>query len=118
MLRPPLTSALGRWVIRVSVALLLAVAFGYLPYRVYGGPGLGKLMELRRELAALETKNQIMRAENERLAREVRALRHDLTAIERVAREELGLVRPGEIVFQFEAGSEDAPRNKHAEGGN
>ena len=41
-------------------------------------------------------------AQNERLRREVQALRRDLGAIELAARDELGLVKPGEVVFQIE----------------
>jgi cell division protein FtsB len=37
--------------------------------------------------------------DNRRLATEIAALRSDPRAIERLAREELGLTRPGETVF-------------------
>ncbi|MEK6711763.1 MAG: septum formation initiator family protein [Nitrospinota bacterium] len=49
---------------------------------------------LRVELAAMER-------ENGRVRREVRSLREDMRAIERIAREELGLVKPGEVVYEF-----------------
>ena len=100
--RNPFRSPLVRWLARVAVAVALAFAFGYLPYRVYGGAGLGRLGQLKRELGDLTARNQVTTAENERLREEVRALRHDLGAVERVAREELGLVRSGEVVFQIE----------------
>jgi cell division protein FtsB len=50
---------------------------------------------------ALELAREIedIRAENVRLAAEIRALRTDPRAIERIAREQLGLARPGETVF-------------------
>ena len=102
MVRNPLKSPLVRWAMRAVVAVALAFAFGYLPYRVYGGAGLGRLGLLQRELGELKAKNQVTAAENERLRHEVNALRHDLGAVERVAREELGLVKPGEVVFQIE----------------
>jgi len=34
------------------------------------------------------------------------ALREDMRAIERIAREELGLVKPGEVVYEFIPGEE------------
>jgi len=40
-----------------------------------------------------------LRTENARLAVEIVALRSDPRSIERLAREELGLARPGETVF-------------------
>ena len=48
--------------------------------------------ELAREIDEL-------RGENARLTAEIAALRSDPAAIERIAREELGLARPGETVF-------------------
>jgi cell division protein FtsB len=102
MRRNPFRSPVVRWVARGLVAVSLAFAFGYLPYRVYGGAGLGRLRRLTVELAELKARNQVTSAENARLRAEVHALRHDLGAVERVAREELGLVRPGEVVFQIE----------------
>jgi cell division protein FtsB len=93
---------LRRWLVRIFVAAALAVCFGWLPYQVYGGAGLGRLKQLRRELAELRAQNQQTATENERLRDEVNGLRYDLGTIERVAREELGLVRRGEIVFQLE----------------
>jgi cell division protein FtsB len=51
-----------------------------------------RLNDLRRSVREL-------RDENLRLREEVRALRQDPRAIEGLAREQLGLSRPGEIVF-------------------
>jgi len=93
---------LGRWLVRLGLAAALAVAFGLLPYRVYGGAGLGRLHQLRRELDDLTARNRAVAEENERLRAEVHGLRYDLGAIERVAREELGLVKQDEVVFQIE----------------
>ena len=42
-----------------------------------------------------------MRAENERLSREVEALRTDPRVLEQVARADMGWVKPGEIIFDF-----------------
>lgn len=56
-----------------------------------------RLGGLRAELAGMER-------ENGRLRREVRSLREDMRAIERIAREELGLVKPGEVVYEFVPG--------------
>ena len=102
MRRNPFKSPVVRWVARGLVAVALSFAFGYLPYRVYGGAGLGRLGQLKRELTERKARNQVTSAENARLREEVRALRHDLGAVERVAREELGLVKPGDVVYQIE----------------
>lgn len=90
------------WARRLGLAALLAAALGYLPYRVYLRSGLSRYLSLAGELSHLRGENQRLRLENRRLARELTRLRTDEGAIERVAREELGLVRPGEIVFKVE----------------
>ncbi|HEY3352342.1 MAG TPA: septum formation initiator family protein [Polyangia bacterium] len=101
-MRSSLHFPLVRWLLRVLTAAALAFCLGWLPYQVYGGAGIGRLKQLRREHAELKAKNQQAAADNERLRAEVHGLRYDLGAIERVAREELGLVKKGEIVFQLE----------------
>jgi cell division protein FtsB len=97
-----LRASLCRWLFRLCLAAALALCFGFLPYQVYGGEGLGRLHQLRRELDDLTARNRAMAEENERLRAEVHGLRYDLGAIERVAREELGLVKQDELVFQIE----------------
>ena len=47
----------------------------------------------------LEQELDRLRRENRRLRGEARGLREDPAAIEAIARRELGLIRPGEIVF-------------------
>jgi len=63
--------------------------------------GLKHTIALRRDLIALHAHNQELAAENQRLAREAEALRDDPAAIERVARDELGWVRAGEVVVDL-----------------
>jgi cell division protein FtsB len=92
------------WILRGLAAALLAATFGYGPYHLYARSGYSRYLELRRDLAAAKTRNNHMRVENERLAREVEALRTDPRALEQVARADLGWVRPGEILFDFGEG--------------
>lgn len=62
-----------------------------------------RLQDLSRSVASL-------RDENNQLRGEIRALREDPRAVERVAREDLGLSRDGEIVFILEGESGDDGR--------
>ena len=64
--------------------------------------GLRRVHRYSVEVARIEALNSELDAENRRLAREIEALRNDPSAAEAVARDELGLVRPGEKVFRFE----------------
>jgi cell division protein FtsB len=82
------------WLVAGVLALLLVAA-------VFGDSGILHLWRLRGEMEALHRDVQSLEAENERLSRAITELRHDPSAIERIAREELGLVRPGERVLRF-----------------
>ena len=66
--------------------------------------GLGRLRRLRADLDRQEQKNRELREANARLARTVKDLSPPVNpaALERAAREQLGFVRPGEVLFKFE----------------
>jgi cell division protein FtsB len=91
------------WAGRVVAALAVAVVLAYVPYHLYARSGLARTLGLRRDLAVLTVRNRELGAETDRLAREAAALRDDVTALERVARVELGWVRPGELVLEMGA---------------
>ena len=91
------------WAGRLLAAIAVTFLLGYIPYHLYARSGLARTIGLRRDLVALHARNEDLQAENERLAREADALRSDLGAIERVARAELGWVRPGELVVDLAA---------------
>ncbi len=78
-----------------SVIALIALVVGSL----FGDRGVLQLLARRERADALAGEIDELRAENGRLAAEIAALRSDPRAIERVAREELGLARAGETVF-------------------
>jgi cell division protein FtsB len=90
------------WIFRAVAAVVLALTFGYLPYRIYARSGFAQYLRLRGDLAAIRAQNGRLKAENDRLAREVDALTSDPRALERVARAELGWVRPGEVILDLE----------------
>jgi cell division protein FtsB len=83
------------WVVAGVLAVLLGAA-------VFGDNGFLHLRRLRSEVEALHRDVQALEAENERLSRAITELHTDPTAMERIAREELGLVRPGERVLRFQ----------------
>jgi cell division protein FtsB len=89
------------WAGRLAAAAVVAFVLAYVPYHLYARSGLAKTIALSRDLASLRGRNQELRAENDRLEREAEALRNDPAAIERVARSDLGWVRPGEIVVDL-----------------
>ena len=90
------------WLIRIGGAALITALLAYLPYLVYRGDGFVKLRKMRDDLDEIHKRNEALRVQNQELRREIRRLRNDPAAITAVARDELGLVKPGEIVIQIE----------------
>jgi cell division protein FtsB len=80
---------------------LLVYALVSVPVRILSEEGLPRYRRLSEQLQRLRSQNVELARNIERLNREVNALRSDPAAIERIARDELGLVQRGEIVFQF-----------------
>ena len=69
---------------------------------VVDAKGFRRYLRLRQDLEAIEARNQVLSEQNDVLLREINALRNEPAALERAAREELGYVKPGEIVFHLE----------------
>jgi len=78
-------------------------------FLVFGRMGLVAHLRLKDEAGRIE--GEIARVETEigGLNRRVDALNRDPHTIERLARERLGMVRPGETVFLFDGPAPDAP---------
>ncbi len=79
--------------------LLIFITLAIVVDAIFGEKGLLALLEARREYAALERSLARARAENAELRETARLLREDPTAIEDAARRELGLIKPGEVLF-------------------
>ncbi len=93
---------------RVRRVLERTLPLGVLVLAVIGAPvmilspqGLPRLRGLERELADVEEENAALRREIDELRGRVSRLRDDPAAVERIARDDLGLVRQTEVVFQF-----------------
>jgi cell division protein FtsB len=71
---------------------------------VYGVTALVRVSHLRREMETMERDLGTLRARTDELTRTVDRLRSDPAYIEKLAREELGYVRDGEIVLKFPRG--------------
>ncbi|MBK8480122.1 MAG: septum formation initiator family protein [Proteobacteria bacterium] len=88
--------------LRLSLAGLLAVALGYAPLPFAASVGVGQVLQQRRELRAIVEGNVELAGENRRLLREIEQLRRDPRAIERAARDDLGLVGTTDLVLELE----------------
>jgi cell division protein FtsB len=94
--------------VQLAQALQRALPIGILALALVGAPvlifepqGLPRMQSLEQELAQVDAENADLRRDISTLRVEVRDLRDDPAAVERIARSQLGLVRKNEIVFQF-----------------
>ncbi|HEY7516578.1 MAG TPA: septum formation initiator family protein [Vicinamibacteria bacterium] len=87
-----------------SIIALVALVVG----SFFGDRGILRMVAQRERTESLRLEIEELRAENGRLAGEIAALKSDPRAVEKLAREELGLARPGETVFLIH--EPDSPR--------
>jgi len=79
----------------------LALVVLLLGFALFGERGIMHMLKLTGQKAVLSEKLAVFETHNEELRAEISALRNDRNYIERIARTELGMVRDGELVFQF-----------------
>jgi cell division protein FtsB len=87
---------------RVLPLAVLIIAVIGAPVLIFSPQGLPRLRGLEKELGDVEDENAQLRREIEALRGRVDRLRDDPKAVERIARDNLGLVRQTEVVFQFQ----------------
>lgn len=86
---------------RVLPLALLGLAAVSVPVMILSPMGLSRLNGLREEKRQAEEEISRLGAEIRELRSEVQRIKKDPAAVERAARDELGLVRATEVVFQF-----------------
>ena len=84
---------------RIVQLLVLIVASVIIVDGLVGDRGLLAMLRARHEYDQLAGSLARQRADNAKLRDQARRLREDPTAIEEIARRELGLIKPGERVF-------------------
>lgn len=68
---------------------------------IFEPSGLPRMRSLEQELGNVKEENRTSEREIGELRNEVQSLRDDPNAVERIARDQLGMVRKSEVVFQF-----------------
>ena len=86
-----------RWLIGGLLSLLLL-----LQYRLwFAEGGVAEASRLKEQLEGAEAENAELMTRNAALTQEVKALQGGTEAVERNARESLGLIKEGEVFYQF-----------------
>ena len=83
------------------VILVLFLILGLFTF--FGDKGILHLVRLQKDLARIKETNIKTEEENRRLQEEVRRLQNEKRYIEEIARKELGMVKEGEIIYQFDS---------------
>jgi cell division protein FtsB len=94
-------SPLARILMVLLPSFVIASALFSVPALIFNDRGLPRLQALGHRLDEIQEQNDVLSRENELLERRIRALREDPRHVEWIARRELGLVRPDELVFHF-----------------
>ena len=103
---------LGIWTKLTRAAVFLHFVAGHSLVSVWYLPLIQRHERLRKELLKLD--HQIARDEEKAKQNKAayEALRKDPKTIERLARERLGFVKPGETVFRFEEPATNSPPHR------
>ena len=86
-------------IVRIAVGVFGLLTIAMLLLAVFNDRGALQVHARATKLTTIETEITKLDAENKQLNAEIQALRSDPTTIEKFAREELKLVKPGEVVL-------------------
>lgn len=96
--------------LRRKARQILAIAFlVLLVHDIFGPHGFIAMRRTQKEIEEIRAQIDKMNLENKSLSEEVNSLKTDPKAIERIAREEMGLAHPGELIFRLP----ETPKSPH-----
>ena len=84
---------------RNAIYILLLVCIALVVHEIFGQHGFLAMRRQQKEVQVLQEQLQRLQQENLELEKQINALRSDPKAIERVAREQMRMARPGEIIY-------------------
>lgn len=87
---------------RHNARYFFALAFFLLLLQdVFGTHGLVAMRRSKNQIQAVQTQISQLDQENQELQQHIHSLKTDPAAIEKIARDRMGLARPGEMIFQI-----------------
>lgn len=93
------------WLNRILLALLVAGVVAIAPRQFEAASENDDLTRVSEEKADLLETNGVLSGEIDLLRAEISALKGDKAEVARIAREDLNLVLPGEVVFEVDYGN-------------
>jgi cell division protein FtsB len=85
-----------------SIGIVLFFLFALLQYKLwFASNGISETVQLKKNIATQKTNNEKIITANTLLASQIKTLQQGKASIENMAREELGMIKPGETFYQF-----------------
>jgi cell division protein FtsB len=85
--------------VRNAIFLLALISIALVVHNIFGQNGYLAARRERRQLQTLEEQIQLIKQENQQLGKANEALKRNPAAIERLAREQMHLAKPGEKIY-------------------
>lgn len=104
------TGEIGAYLRQNTRQILGLALFALLVHGVFGPHGFIAMRRTQKEIEQIREQIGKVNDENKSLAEQVNSLKSDPKAIERIAREEMGLARPGELIFKLPDTPKQAPK--------
>jgi cell division protein FtsB len=82
-------------------SIFILVLFALLVNDVLGAHGLIAMRKTQKDIEQVQKQIDVLNQQNQALSGQVSSLKTDPKAIERIAREEMGLAKPGEIIYKL-----------------
>jgi cell division protein FtsL len=85
-------------------AILAVLVVALLMHDVFGTHGFLAMRRTRSEMERVQADLDHLKRENQQLAEQIKELKSDPHKIEAIARDELGLAKPGEVIIKIPPG--------------
>jgi cell division protein FtsB len=95
------TSEAAAYVRKNARQILGLALFALLVHDIFGAHGFIAMRRTQKEIEQVRQQIGKLNDENKSLTDEVTSLKTDPKAIERIAREDMGLARPGELIYRL-----------------
>jgi len=99
---------------RNATYVLVLICVALLAHEIFGPHGFLALRQEKKEIETLRQQILQLQEENEQLDKRIKALQSDPKAIEGLAREQMRLARPGEIIYTVPEKSQKKDRSAPA----
>jgi cell division protein FtsB len=103
-------SEVGEYLRRNTRQILGLALFALLLHDVFGTHGFIAMRRTQKEIEQIREQIGKINDQNKSLTEQVNSLKTDPKSIERIAREEMGLARPGEMIFKLPDTPKSAPK--------